>query len=45
MKPLLEAAKRMIYEEVTKILEEKDPELTGQYEEFIEELEMAKELV
>ena len=41
---VIRSRKRMIYEEVTKILEEKDPELMGEYEEFIEELEMAKEL-
>lgn len=41
---VIRSRKRMIYEEVNKILEEKDPELTAQYEDFIEELEMAREL-
>jgi len=41
---VIRSRKRMIYEEVTKILEEKDPELMAEYEDFIEELEMAKEL-
>ncbi|MFY9176353.1 MAG: ribonuclease R [Caldicoprobacterales bacterium] len=41
---VIRSRKRMIYEEVTKILEEKDPELMAEYEGFIEELEMAREL-
>ncbi|NLI61027.1 MAG: ribonuclease R [Clostridiales bacterium] len=41
---VIRSHKRMIYEDVTRILVERDPELMAEYEGFIEELENAREL-
>lgn len=41
---VIRSSKRMVYEDVTKILEERDPELIAEYDGFIEELENARQL-
>ncbi|HZJ83895.1 MAG TPA: ribonuclease R, partial [Clostridia bacterium] len=41
---VIRSSKRMVYEDVTKILEDRDEDLLSQYEGFVEELEEAKAL-